>query len=811
MSGRDHEQPSPRPMDLRAFARIPAALVDCPQWVCWKLVRRKEGEKPTKVPFDAKTGFPASTRKPATWCTYEQALAAYADGGYDGIGFVFTRDDPFVGLDLDDCIDADGAVQPWARELLATMRTYAEISPSGSGIKVFARGALPEEGRRKNGFGPDGKGKVELYGSGRFFTVTGRLLDGSPATVEDCLEPLRDVYRLIAARSKPAATRGRHANDVSVPPLADQLVIDRLLQNPKTAALWAGANGTFGSGSEADLSLVNSIAYFAGADPDRIDRIFRQSGRCREKWDRKDYRDRTIDKALEGRGPGDFFEWRRPARDRHTNAADVSAQGSDIPAPEAEQDECSTTTPTKKLYMYTEYGNAQRLVARFGDRFRYCPQLGKFLVYDGKRWCPDELGQMPRFAKRIARDLWRDVANAEELGLEKKSLITHAVKSESAQGIAAMLKLAQSEPGVPVHVKQLDAHAWLLNTESGTLDLRTGRLLPHTRGHLLTKLAPVRYDPAATCPRWDAFLDRIMGGNQELIAYLRRVFGVCLTGDISVQELFVFHGGGANGKNVLMDTLAGIMGEYAGAAPPGLLTTRTHEEHPTEIADLQGKRLVFASETEENARLRIQLVKRITGDPTLKGRFMRQDYFEFARTHKTVLITNNKPVIREASHAVWRRIRLVPFGVTIPESERDPKLTEKLRSEWPGILRWGVMGGLDWQSNGMGPPSEVLAATASYQDEQNPLKEYLSDRCILAAPARVTRGDLYGDYVSYCQTTREPFQLSNTEFYARVRALDGVEEHQWRPVGSTVPARGFRGIGLAFTGGSIGGEAREAV
>lgn len=394
------------------------------------------------------------------------------------------------------------------------------------------------------------------------------------------------------------------------------------------------------------------------------------------------------------------------------------------------------------------------------------------------------------------------MARAQEIGVDRNTLIKHLIKSESSQGIKAQLKLVASEPGISVSASEWDADPWVLNTQLGIIDLRTGELQPHDPRHLITKLAPVNYHEDAQCPRWMSFLTEIMDGSQALIDYLGRICGMCVTGVIEVQELYVFFGGGANGKNVFIDTVAGILGDYAGAAPPQLLTTRMHEEHPTEIADLQGKRLVFASETEENAKLRIQLVKRLTGDPTLKGRRMRQDYFEFPRTNKTVMITNNKPVINESTNAVWRRIRLVPFNVTIPEHRRDPQLTQKLRAEWPGILAWIVRGCLDWQLNGMQTPAEVLAASQSYQDEQNPVGDFVQDRLNLVGDnLKIGRNELYSAYLSYCNQVGEKHPLDRRALFDRIRRLNGVKEDQWRPMGITVPIRGFRGVALADTEG----------
>lgn len=446
---------------------------------------------------------------------------------------------------------------------------------------------------------------------------------------------------------------------------------------------------------------------------------------------------------------------------------------------------------------WTEQGNAQRLVAAHSSRMRYCPQRGTFYVYDGVRWQTDEGGQVCRWAKRVGRELWGELKLHADDDLDHKALLKHCVASESARGIAAMMKLAQSEAPVVCPITRFDADALLLNVINGTIDLRSGVFQRHDPSDLITKLAPVEYDPTARCPRFDAFLHEIMAGNQELVDYLARVFGMALTADIGVQEAYILWGGGANGKNVLIDTLLGLMGDYAGIAPPGLLTTRTNDEHPCEIADLAGKRLVVSSETEEDAKLRVQLIKRMTGDPTLKARFMRQDYFEFPRTHKTILVTNNKPVIREATNAVWRRIRLIPFNVTIPPERQDPQLTNKLRTEWPGILAWAVRGCLDWQRNGMQTPGEVVLATQSYQFEQDVLGEYLDARCVRGGEnVRVGRSELFGDYQSWARQTGEKFPLERNAFFERVRRIKGVTESQWRPPGLSVPVRGFKGIGL---------------
>jgi putative DNA primase/helicase len=222
---------------------------------------------------------------------------------------------------------------------------------------------------------------------------------------------------------------------------------------------------------------------------------------------------------------------------------------------------------------------------------------------------------------------------------------------------------------------------------------------------------------------------------------------------------------------------------------------RNNPEHPTEIADLCGKRLVVASETDEGRRLRVQLIKRLTGNSALKARFMRGDYFQFARTHKLILATNNRPVIKETTLALWRRIRLVPFSVTIPPEQQDRHLTEKLAKERPGILNWAIRGCMAWQRDGLDPPTEVVAATAAYQAEQDPLAEFLDTCTVFATDAFVPRADLFACYAGWADRAKDHHPLDRTSFFERIRRRPGVDDGRRRIDGQVT--RLFTGIGLA--------------
>jgi len=436
------------------------------------------------------------------------------------------------------------------------------------------------------------------------------------------------------------------------------------------------------------------------------------------------------------------------------------------------------------------YGNADRFAHLFGPNMHWCEDRGQWFVWDGRVWEPDAVREASRLAELTIRALLKEAAEADD-----EDTIKWAVRcNKSARARTEMLEVVKHRTAV--RIDDFDRNPWLLGVENGVLDLKTGKLLPHRRKDMISVLCPTTYDPAAACPRWEQFLAEIMDCNEEMIACLQRMAGYFLTGDISVQILPIVYGPGSNGKNVFLDTLMGIMGPHAAEAPDGLVTARHTDEHPTEIADLYGKRLVVASETEEGRKMRIGLVKKMTGNKYLKGRFMRQDYFQFERTHKTVLVTNNKPVITEVSNAIWRRLRLIPFTVTIPEDKQDKRLTEKLMAEWPGILAWAVRGCLDWQQRqcDLALPETVQEATAEYQTDSDPVGAFIEERCVVVEGVKVARSALYQAYEEWAKSTGEQ-TLSGKAFANRMRGRGFDDSGSTAEHGKRL--RAWSGIALA--------------
>lgn len=428
----------------------------------------------------------------------------------------------------------------------------------------------------------------------------------------------------------------------------------------------------------------------------------------------------------------------------------------------------SAPTPPAAHENTTDLGNARRLVALFGTDLRHCHPWGKDMVWDGRRWASDETGQVERFAKETVRSIYAELAPLTD-PYARQRIAKHAAASESAKSISAMIRLSRSELGVPVLPADLDRDPWVLNVLNGTLDLRTGILRPHRRDDLLTRLAPVAFDPAAVCPIWEAFLDTIMDGNARLIEYLRRVIGYVLTGNVDEQVMWVLYGEGANGKSTFLNTILKVLGEmYAMQAVPELVMARQSEAHPTERADLFGRRLVACVETEQGRRLAESLVKQLTGGERVRARRMREDFWEFDPTHKLFLVTNHKPAIRGADKGIWRRVKLVPFAVTIPDAKKDPALPEKLKAELPGILAWAMRGCQEWQRGGLTHPPEVEAATAEYRAEMDTVGAFLAECCADGPDElRVRKTDLYTAFVSWSAKSGDA-GISRNDFNRRL-------------------------------------------
>ncbi len=439
-----------------------------------------------------------------------------------------------------------------------------------------------------------------------------------------------------------------------------------------------------------------------------------------------------------------------------------------------------------RSYPLTDLGNAERLVDGHGDDLRYVPQIG-WHAWDGRRWVPDSDGEAERRAKQTVRAIAKQAFD--QAGDAREKLLKHALRSEAAGRLEAMVKLARTETELVCHLDRLDRDPYQLNVWNGTLDLATGRRADHDRGDLITKLAPVDHDPDADCPTWRRFLDTIFDRDRDLIAFVQKAVGYTLTGDTGEQVLFLLHGRGANGKTTFLELVRAMLGDYAQQAPAEMLMqqSRARGGATPDLARLPGARFVGAVETGEGRRIDEPLVKQLTGGDLITARPLYKNPFEFRPTHKLWLATNHLPQIAGTDDAIWRRIRLIPFKVTIPEHERDPQLPHRLRAELPGILNWALDGCAAFLAEGLGKPAAVDEATEAYRADMDELGAFIDDMCDVDDGGSVGAKELLTLY-GYWATANNAAPVTANQL-ARALVERGFQKHR---LNTGVVYRGLR-------------------
>lgn len=722
------------------YESIPQELKKLRQWVCWEGVPdEKRPGKLKKVPIDARSGNKAKSNDPGTWTDYDTAVQVSSK--YSGIGFMFAP--PYFGVDID---GVDNAIEDFKAghddniiaEFVHTLCCYAEYSVSGKGIHIICRGQLPPTGRRR--------GNVEMYQDGRFFTMTGNDAAGY-VDIEDCTEKIKPLHeKYIGAGKEP--TTGINVIPIS---LSDREVVEaarRSKQGAMFTDLYEGRwDGYFNSQSEADMSFSNMLAFWCRCDVDLMDRIFRSSGLMREKWDRRQsgstYGALTLQKAVK-----DCNKVYEPA----------AQYGITI----------GRSKPPKKpkLYSFDDMGNADRLAEAFGERVRYSYVDKCWYYYDDRRWCKDQSGVISRLCDELIeemkhglKDYLRQPCDQDDM---EKQFAKHLKYSRSNKGKKAMI--AETMHHVPIMPEQMDQHNSLLNTTNGVLHLRTGTLTEHDPALYLSKMTLCEFTDKIDCPQWEAFLQDIFGGDEELIRYIQKAVGYSLTGSTAEQCAFFCYGTGRNGKSTFLDTLSAMLGNYAVNIQPETLAVRNGMSSGanSDIARLKGARLVTSVEPNEGMRLNEGLVKQLTGGDRVTARHLYGNEFEFTPEFKLWMSTNYKPVIRGTDTGIWRRVHLIPFTMQIPEDKADKHLPHRLRGELTGILRWAVDGCLMWQREGLKKPAAVEAAVKEYRGEMDVVSTWL-DACCEVGLGREKTTELYQSYANWADENNE-YKLSSRKF-----------------------------------------------
>lgn len=727
-----------------------------------------------KVPINAMDGQPAKSNDPVTWCDFDTACLGKERFGLDGIGFMFSGDGIF-GIDIDHCYDPETReLDPAAAEIIETVQSYTELSPSGTGIHILCKGALPE-GRKR-------RGAVEMYSTLRYFTVTGNQF-GLEYPFSDCTERVAVMHRKYLGEEETAggaqkaalpipAGRGTNA-DMTV-----DAILRRMFDSKHGQKLQDLYNGSWeqygigdGSQSSADQAFCNTLAFWCRCDAVLMDAIFRRSRLYRQKWDKrrgaKTYGQITIDRAI--KDCRDIWEPQERVQ-RPAPAVPPPPQNTFNEVPVMENATVGETGQ-RRYYTYDDTGNAQRFRDANAGLIHYNHVDGCWIYWDGVRWASDENGEIKRRADKMLADMAKDLKEMQDdpaYNAYKK----HLSRSRSHRGKEGFIAEARHLEGVPVLPSEMDRAGNAFNVRNCLISLKTGRTAEHDKKYMISKLAPVTYDENAKCPRWDRFIEEITCGDKSLQLYLQRMIGYCMTAYTKEQCMFFLYGNGSNGKSVFVDTIAYMLGEYAASCQPETVMMRDRNNTARgDLARLKGARMVVTSEPNDGCRLDEGIVKQMTGgtENKLTARFLYGREFEFSPEFKIVMSTNYKPVIKGTDNGIWRRVRLIPFTAEFTRENRDPQLTEKLRRELPGILNWAIAGAVGWCKEGLPPCAIIDEAGQEYRSEMDRVQQFLDDCTTRSESSSTQASTLYKCYKAWCSEQGDRFPVGSTKFFMELK------------------------------------------
>ena len=404
---------------------------------------------------------------------------------------------------------------------------------------------------------------------------------------------------------------------------------------------------------------------------------------------------------------------------------------------------------------FTDITNRDYFLKAFGSKIRYCLMWNKFLIWNETCWEIDKKGKVEENCVDFVHHMYRGLRVITDLQLQK-DFEKHLIKSESFRRIQALVGLLKMSKDIKVSDDELDTDNYLFNVNGITLNLKNGKGFPPEPTNLITKRSKFIYDKDAKCPTWDMFLLQIFNKDTDLIRFVQKAMGYSLSGDVREQCLFILWGTGANGKSTFLNVLQELFGDYACTTGTETFMKKTSEQS-NDLARLKGIRLVTTTEVEQGKALSESLIKQITGGDEITARFLYGEYFSFKPTFKIFMATNHKPKIRGADNGIWRRIKMIPFTVTIPAEQRDKTLTEKLIAENSGILNWLIQGYALWRKEGLNEPEAIRDANEEYRMDMDAVGTFVNDCFDLDASMRwrLPNQMLYQTYIKWCNANNE--------------------------------------------------------
>ena len=716
------------------FVNIPQELKNNASFCVWKLEKRRG--KPTKVPYNPRTGQLAKTNDPSTFADFGTAMKAYAMGGWDGIGY---RVSEGIGaIDIDHCIREDGSLNDVAASILAFLPdAYFEKSPSGTGLRGFFR-LSPDFAYDKTVYYINNRQHgLEVYLPGttnRFVTVTGDEFRAGTVTRND--EALQNLLDTFMKRKMQVSNR-------TVEPcsyLTDEQVIEHASRSESGDKFKALMDGRWEEGydsqSDADMALVSILSFWCGNVEEQIDRIFRTSGLMRDKWDRqtgdRTYGQITIRNAVSSNGT--IYTPIHVTESAENDFTDLD-EAETLPSFEPDLSKVTLTLEkmqphTNPRYQKDEIGIGYAFADYFKPIARFDRERGIWYVFDGKVWQPDENAlAVAELAKRLADRLYTFALQIKDEDTRNR-YIKRVQKLQMRKNRRTMIEDAKSVYPVPHSV--FDRNTDLFNCQNGTLNLTTGEFRPHDPADFLTLMSGITYNPDATCDRWISFISEVMCSDADLAVYLQKALGYALTGDTSLECLFILYGATSrNGKGTTMETFLRIMGDYGKTSNPEMLSTKfgnTNASGPSEeIARLAGVRFVNISEPEKKITFNAALVKRMTGNDTLNARFLHENSFDFKPNFKIFINTNYKPSVSDMTLFYSNRLKLIPFKRHFEEHEQDKGLKNFFSepANLSAIFNWCYEGYRLFRASDLADPAAVVAATKEYQEESDRIGQFV--------------------------------------------------------------------------------------
>lgn len=710
------------------YENLPKELKENALFCLWKYEMRN-GRK-TKVPYQT-NGKRADSSNKACFSDFD--TVANLTQSYDGIGMGMFQ--PFVAVDIDHCVDG-GKLSDMATDIVETLNSYTEYSPSESGVRIVAKADTLSYDKVKYYINNQKIG-LEVYVAGmtnKFVTLTGNTICEAPIAerTNEIMAILDKYMQKPVVALNPKKIVGSY--------LSDESIIEKSAkskQGEKFSALWNGEFET--SHSEADQALCAVLAFWCGGDTEQMDRLFRKSKLYREKWERNDYREMTLQKALM-----QTKEFYKPVKSNANTDFNDELQ---------RLIELNPADTTK--YPWTDIGAGKLFADFYKAVLRYVPERRTWFDYQAGTWSADIGGlKAMRRCMELANLLHLYALEIKDEH-QRKSYMDYSKRWQTHGYRVNVLKDAQVHH--PISFLEFDTDPYIFNCSNGTLHLDTGKFTEHISSDLLTKKSSVAYEPSAHSKRWNNFISEIMSNDQERALFLQKVFGYALSGDTHHECMSILYGATTrNGKGTLCESVLKVFGSYGCTSRPETIAQKnsTNSSQPSEdVARLAGIRFVNIAEPGKSLVLNAALVKNMTGNDTINARFLHENSFDFAPQFKLYINTNYLPVVNDMTvFTTSGRVIIIPFERHFDESEQDKGLKhEFMKPEvQSAILNWLLVGYKQLQLHGLKMPQSVINATDQYEHDSNKTLLFIEDCLEEGTDYEERTSEVYNRYKSWC-------------------------------------------------------------